>query len=753
MTDAPLAALERVSVTHLGADRPSPADVSLAIRPGEVVLLLGPSGSGKSTLALTLNGLIPHSLDADVTGVVRVAGIDTASSTPARLATSVGMVFQDPDAQLVTASVLDEVAFGPENLRLEIDEVLRRSEAALRRVGLWERRHDDPDALSGGGRQRLAIACALAMRPPLLVLDEPTANLDPAGTAEVYDALAQLVADGEHAILLIEHDVDAALPLATRVVVLDHDGRIAFDGSPEAVLGDHLDALRALGVWLPSALDDEPAVPSAATPAAASSGPPAIAARGLTVTVGRGTQRRTLIEDVDLEIPAGSFTAIVGRNGAGKTTLAQALAGVVPPPRGTVTVAGLDAGSTSPRRLAERIGFVFQNPEHQFVAHTVRGELEHSLRHADPAGRDARVDEVLRRFGLLEHAEQHPFRLSGGQKRRLSVGTALITGADRPGGILVLDEPTFGQDRARAHELLALLDRLHAQGTTVVVVTHDMRLVERHATHVAVMQEGRLAAFGPARDIVPALPALLQHRRAPAADPAPDAALRRGRRPLERIDPLAKLAAVVPALIGLVFTRDILTPAAFLALAYVTLLAAAPWTRRLALWLCVTLPVIVLAIGAGFTLWSDPPTGAATGLRLAALLAIALVPGLTTDGPDFVRAVVQHLRVPYRIGYAALAAYRFVPRLRHELAVIHAAHRVRGSGGTWFSRTATSLVPLLASGIRHAERVALAMDSRAFGASPVRTERRILRWRARDTATVALGWLATAALFAGGAIL
>lgn len=739
MTDAPLAALARVGVTHLGADRPSPREVSLEIRPGEVVLLLGPSGSGKSTLALTLNGLIPHAVDADVEGVVRLDGRDLAGLTPAQASTRVGMVFQDPDAQIVTSTVLDEVAFGLENLLLPAAEVRERSESALRRMGLWERRHDDPAVLSGGGRQRLAIACALAMRAPLLVLDEPTATLDAAGAAEVYAALAELVADGEHAVLLIEHDLEAALPLATRVIALDRDGRVALDGAPPALLREHADELRALGVWLP---DDAPEPPAPWTPTTEI----AVSARGLTVA----RDRRALIRDVSLEIPAGSFTAIVGPNGAGKTTLAQALAGVLPPPRGTVRVAGLDAGSAPARRLAERVGFVFQNPEHQFIAHTVRGELEHSLRHLPAAERDQRVAEALERFDLTGLEDRHPFRLSGGQKRRLSVATALVAGADRAGGVLVLDEPTFGQDRARAEELLRLLDEVHRGGATVIVVTHDLRLVARHATHTAVMDDGRLVAFGPTERVLPVARDVVARRArdAPSApsDPAP-----RRRAPLERLNPLAKLAAVTPALIALVFTRDLLTPGLFLAAAYAAVLAGARRDRRAALWLAVTLPAIVLVLAAGFSLWTDPAAGVATALRLAALLGVALIPGLTTEGPEVVRALVAQLRVPYRVGYAALAAYRFVPRLRHERAVIRAARRVRG-GGSVLTRSAGSLIPLLAGAIRHAERVALAMDARAFGAHPARTERHPIPWRRRDTATVAIGWAITAALLAAPAL-
>lgn len=537
-TSAPLLRVRDLTLTHADAVRPSPSDVSFDIAPGEVVLLLGPSGSGKSTLTLALNGLIPHALPATMTGTVEAGGIDTAHSDTATLSTHVAMVFQDPDAQIVTGTVYDEVAFGPENLLLPLDEVRASAEDALRRVGLWQRRDENPDRLSGGGRQRLAIACALAMGSPLLVLDEPTANLDPQGIDDVYAALADVVAAGDRAILLVEHNLDAAMDLLTRTIVLDQAGTVAFDGPVDEILRGHTEELVAMGVWLPAAtltarmlrergiLSKE--VPFPLTPqelagmlgeerlplaeshgalseersdetkrverAEGESKPhhtkPLIRARGLTVTRGR----HEILHGIDLDIETGSLTAIVGANGAGKTTLIQALAGVVPPRKRQVDVDGLDPASASPRDLAARIGFVFQNPEHQFIASTVFDELAHGLRlrHMDDAEIEQRVRAMLIRFGLDHKADVHPFLLSGGEKRRLSVGTALITGPR----VLALDEPTFGQDRARAAELLALLDTLRKDGTTIVIVTHDLQLVAEHATHTVMLSDGRVHAVG-----------------------------------------------------------------------------------------------------------------------------------------------------------------------------------------------------------------------------------------------------------------
>lgn len=546
-TPAPLLRVRDLSLTHTGSAHPSPSAASFDVHPGEVVLVLGPSGSGKSTLTLALNGLIPQSVPADIAGTVEVNGRDTVSTPVADLSVDVAMVFQDPDAQLVTGTVLDEVAFALENLLMPVDEVLSRSEAALRRVGLWDRRTWNPDRLSGGGRQRLAIACAIAMGSPLIVLDEPTANLDPQGIDDVYGALIDLIASGDRAVILVEHNLDAAMRFATRAIVLDQQGRLVFDGPAAEVLREHVDELIAMGVWLPAAAlagralreqgilaqetplpltpeelaaalrtevaaqrqaqaqDDRtdagglaevsPDIRSSAQRPSADSAPAIVRARGLTVARGRSE----ILHGIDLDIPAGSLTAIVGANGAGKTTLIQALAGVVPPPRGRVSVDGIDPGRASPRDVTARIGFVFQNPEHQFIAHTVFDELAHGLRLRGAADAEVaeRVDEMLGRFGLEHKADVHPFLLSGGEKRRLSVGTALVS---RP-GVLVLDEPTFGQDRARADELLRLLADLRAEGTTIVIVTHDLQLVADHATRTVILTDGRVHAAGETADL------------------------------------------------------------------------------------------------------------------------------------------------------------------------------------------------------------------------------------------------------------
>lgn len=518
MNDAPLVTARGLSVIHRDATRALPNAVDLTVSRGEAVLVLGPSGCGKSTLALALTGLIPRSIDAEVRGEISLGGDQLSALPHGEPATRAATVFQDPDAQVVTATVFDEVAFGAENLCVAAPEIDRRAENALRRARLWERRDDNPDALSGGGRQRLAIAAALAQGAPLVILDEPTANLDPRGAREVYDTLGALVRDRAIGALLIEHNLDEALRIATRVVVLDHNGHCVIDADPHTVFNAHTASLEALGVWQPVAalaarqlrasgwqIGDPLTLPelrseleratapaglisTPSEPARHRSGEALVDVRHLSVD--RAGHR--ILDDVSLQIPRGSFVAVAGSNGAGKTTLLRAIAGIERPPREAVTIDGRDVSRLRGRELRDRVGFVFQNPEHQFLATTVWDELALELRaqgFAEDAVRE-RVGQSLDRFGLAEVSGLHPFLLSGGQKRRLSVATALIAGAP----CLVLDEPTYGQDRARAAELVAVLRELHAAGTTIVFATHDLQLAAEHAERLVVLDAGRVVA-------------------------------------------------------------------------------------------------------------------------------------------------------------------------------------------------------------------------------------------------------------------
>ncbi|MGN9809043.1 ABC transporter ATP-binding protein [Micromonospora sp. BQ11] len=446
---------------HAGRKRWAVRGADLRVERGERVLLLGPSGAGKSTLLAALAGLLPED-SGEQEGTVEIDGLD-----PRKDRERVGIVFQDPETQLVMARCGDDVAFGLENRGVPAAEIWPRVDQALRRVGFPYDRDRPTAALSGGEQQRLALAGALALRPGLLLLDEPTANLDPAGAALVREAVARAV-DADTTLILVEHRVAEALPLVDRVVVLQPGGGVRVDGTPEAVFGTHGDALAADGVWVPG----RPVPPRRATVPA---GGTLLAAERL------GLPPR--LAAVDLTVRAGEALAVLGPNGAGKSTLALLLGGLLKPGTGrvaaTAELAGADA-RTPPHRwrapaLARRIGSVFQDPEHQFVTSTVFDELALGPRRTgrpDPEVR-ATVDGLLDRLRLTKLAGANPYTLSGGEARRLSVATALAT-APR---LLVCDEPTFGQDRRTWLELVDLLAELRDAGHGLVTVTHDAEFV------------------------------------------------------------------------------------------------------------------------------------------------------------------------------------------------------------------------------------------------------------------------------------
>lgn len=446
-------------------------DATFRIDPGERVLLLGASGAGKSTLLHGIAGVLGGEEEGESAGELLLDGV-AASATRGRA----GLVLQDPDSQVILARVGDDVAFGCENLGVPRAEIWTRVRAALDAVGLDVALDRPTKALSGGQKQRLALAGALAMRPGLLLLDEPTANLDPAGVVDVRDAVGRVLDATGATLIVVEHRIDVWLPLVDRVIVLGAGGVLA-DGTPEAVLGDSAGNRRAeladAGVWVPGI------PPAAPPPPAHGPGEALLSARDLAVERVRGTR---VAQGIDLDVAAGEALAIIGPNGAGKSTLGLTIAGLLPPAAGGVVAAPPLAGGAgdSPirwrsRELLTRIGTVFQDPEHQLLARTVREELEVGPRALglDPAATAARVDELLDRLRLASLARANPYTLSGGEKRRLTVAAALAT-APR---MLVLDEPTFGQDARTWAELVALLARLRDEGAAIVTITHDEAVV------------------------------------------------------------------------------------------------------------------------------------------------------------------------------------------------------------------------------------------------------------------------------------
>ncbi|GIF00169.1 ABC transporter ATP-binding protein [Paractinoplanes rishiriensis] len=454
---------------HAGRRAWAVRDVDLEIQHGERVLLLGPSGAGKSTLLAALAGLLPED-SGESAGTVRIDGLD-----PRAARDRVGIVFQDPQTQLVMARSGDDVAFGLENRGVPAAGIWPRVSDALDRVGFPYPITRPTAALSGGEAQRLALAGVLALRPGLLLLDEPTANLDPAGADLVRDAIVR--GSGEHTLILVEHRVAEALPLIDRVVVLEPGGGVRADGAPEMIFAAYGDRLAADGVWVPGF-----AIPPLKSPVAVTEE----VCRAEQVAAG---QR---LAPVSMRVGAGEVLAVTGPNGAGKSTLALLLGGLLAPTGGSIRAFGDDKPPHRWRAtdLTRRIGSVFQNPEHQFVTTRVADELAVGPRRLGrPAAEIAEtVDALLDRLRLTRLAQANPYTLSGGEARRLSVATALAT-APR---LLVLDEPTFGQDRRTWIELVTLLATLRDEGHAVVAVTHDDDFVQALADRTFPLGSPRL---------------------------------------------------------------------------------------------------------------------------------------------------------------------------------------------------------------------------------------------------------------------
>ncbi len=472
---------------HGGRRARAVSGLDLDVAAGERVLLLGASGAGKSTLLAALAGLLEDGESGDAEGELLVEGAPPQASRG-----RTGLLLQDPDAHTVLARCGDDVAFGCENIGVPREETWRRVDAALAAVGLPVRRDRPTAALSGGERQRLALAGVLAMGPGLLLLDEPTANLDPGGVLEVRDAVVTVQQRTGATLIVVEHRVDVWSEVVDRAVVLGPDGVLA-DGAPRAVLAARGDELAAAGVWVPGR---RPSVPRRAGSAAR--GADLLTGAGLDVgRPGAGVAARGL----DLRLGAGTCTAVTGPNGSGKSTLALTVAGLLPPLGGRVTASralrdglGRDPLHWRARELVRRIGTVFQDPEHQFLTGTVADELAHGPRRQGLPTADVtrRVDELLARLRLDRLAAANPFTLSGGEKRRLSVGTAM---AIRP-GVLVLDEPTFGQDARTWAELVALLAEVADAGVAVLAVTHDTELVDVLADAVVALPDARPTSVG-----------------------------------------------------------------------------------------------------------------------------------------------------------------------------------------------------------------------------------------------------------------
>ena len=778
---------------HAGRKNAALSGVDLDIAPGERVLVLGPSGSGKSTLMGGLAGLLGGAEEGEATGTLTVDGV-----APAQARGRVGLLMQDPEAQVVLARVGDDVAFGMENLGVPREEIWPRVEESLSAVGLDAPLDHSTTELSGGQKQRLALASILAMGPGLLLLDEPTANLDPSGIAEVRAAVEAVVERTGATVVVVEHRVDVWAPLVDRVIVVA-DGRIAADGPLDEVLAQQGDALRERGIWLPG--DDVAAEVGPAPEAAPASSEDAPIARVTDLTIGYD-KASPVRSGIDLTLERGVSTCIVGANGAGKSTFALTLAGLLPPLEGTVEVETSDGTAGDPhewssKQLLGRMSMVFQEPEYQFLASTVAEELAIGPRAAGMSEEEIAplVEEHMEALGLTKLARANPMTLSGGEKRRLSVATALISAPE----LLILDEPTFGQDRGTWLGLVRLLRAALARGVTLVSITHDPAFVAAMGQRVVDLGLVGIRGGGESRDSAESALASPRDEAdsgcasrtsvgsesgdsadatiisdatgadAPASEvpasaatagaarmctPTSARAPRRGL--LARTNPVARVLALLVATTPLLITIDPVSAGVALALelALVPLsgvsarsffLKATPLLLAAPLG---ALSMLLYASPGGHVYWSFGPAAisdhsmwlaSGIGLRMCALVVPAIALLDCIDPTDMGDGLAQILHLPARPVLAALAGARMTSLMAADWKGLERARRARGVGDA--SRIRSFLrgsFSLLVFALRRSGKLATTMEARGFGAAGARTWARPSRLRAADAALMAV---------------
>jgi cobalt transport protein ATP-binding subunit len=522
----PAVSIRDLAYTYRGQKEPALDGVSLDVAQGEFIVIMGHSGAGKSTLCTSLNGLIPHFFRGRMQGEVLIEGRSTREGKVGEFAKDVGLVFQDFEAQLFSTNVALEVAFGPENFEVEREEMARRVRSVLSQVRLEGFEDRQPATLSGGQKQRLAIASVLAMEPKILCLDEPTTDLDPIGKLGIFEIAEDLKNRDDVTLIVVEHETEETLD-ADRIVVL-RDGKIVTDRPAREVLRDVAlleDSrimplgitrfFREMGLWeaqLPLtprqgveefkrrgwrvSPERHRELVEADEARERGYGEPLIEVEGLSHRYPNGV---VALEGVDLEVRRGEFLAVLGQNGSGKTTLVKHFNGLLGPTEGSVRVEGEETVEQGIRRLGQRVGYVFQNPDHQIFSDTVFEEVAFGpkVRGFEEDEIKERVSEALAAVGLEGREEEDPFGMTKGERQRVAVASVL---AVRP-EVLILDEPTTGLDYAEQRSMMDLVRRLNEAGSTIIAVTHTMWVVAEYAHRAVVMKDGRVALSGTVREV------------------------------------------------------------------------------------------------------------------------------------------------------------------------------------------------------------------------------------------------------------
>ncbi len=801
--------------------------LDLTIKAGQRVLLLGASGIGKSTILSGAAGLIgndfvaKNSAKSQQTTLVEDAdggvseGCVLVDGVPVRRARGrVGLVLQDPDAQAIFQRLGDNVAFGPENMNVPRNEIWDRVRKSLKEVGLdGLQLHRSTSHLSGGQMQRLALAGALAMQPSVLLLDEPTANLDPDGTQQIVGAV-RAVLDLTHAtMVLVEHHAEPWIDMIDRVVVLGlendeaangkaannetvHDDDIArvassrtvivADGTPDEVFNRTDLDFEDLGIWLPERYKknvkssaNESSVSNSSANAESSEkyyencdpaegyGEVLLFTKDLAIS----HNSEPIARHINLEFKAGQITALVGANGAGKSTLSLTLAGLLPAVSGEVVASDAlaqGANGTDPMKwkspdLAKRISYVFQNPEHQFACGSVLDEVMLGPLRTGVSADEARAkaQELLKRFRLARYAKANPYTLSGGEKRRLTVAASLAA-APR---VLILDEPTFGQDRKTWLQIIRLIASLRSEGVSIIVVTHDRELVEALGARLvelvpdAKAEAAEMSAAEVSASEVKSSEALsattgatdISRIKVSAVNNRDEEAKLSSKSPLlASINPVFRIFGAFAASIPLFFTLDCVSASVALLLEFVIFacIKLPPWrVIRLSWPVWVGAPTSALTVllygksggNTWFQWWLMHATdrsamlAVATSLRILAIGVPSIVMVIGLDATDLADAFSQVLHLPDRFVYGGLAGIRLFGVLQDDWAALTASRRSRGLGDEHRVRAFfPQSFALLVLSIRRSTTLATAMEARGFGGIGARSHARVSRVRARD---------------------
>lgn len=541
---APIIEMKDVSFSYGASSQAALDHVSLSVREGEFVGVIGPAGSGRSTLAAVLSGAIPHHFHGQLYGVTYVQGRDTCEATLTDISSVVGSVLQDIDAQMVASVVEDEMLFGMENFGVPHDQIEQRLVQTLETVGIADLRHREIATLSGGQKQKVAIAAILAMGPRVLVLDEPTAALDPAATQLVYDTLRRINRERGVTVVVMEQKVAMLSEYCDRVMVMDA-GKIVFSGAPHEVFA-HGEELRRIGCDSPrvtriyNRLVADGVVPAGSpclnvseaeqliaralggreTAAAGSAKAAVVSEAALPASSphapaprpkAEGAKPAVSFEDVcfsypgggasvqnlELAVYPGELVGVVGQNGAGKTTLTKLLNGLLKPSSGVVTVAGLDTREAPVSRIAAHVSTLFQNPDRQICRDTVLDEVAFGLVLTGTPQEEARerAQRVIERFGLP--AGEAPFSLSRGQRQKIALASVVVMEPE----VIVLDEPTSGLDYRECMTVMETVSEMAERGSAVIMVCHDMEVVSDFAERLVVMAQGRILGRGPTRQV------------------------------------------------------------------------------------------------------------------------------------------------------------------------------------------------------------------------------------------------------------